>query len=81
MLHDDQSVAEVTKFLERFDEAVVVPLMQPDGGFVEDIEDAHQVGTDLGGKAYPLGFTPGEGACTAREGQVSETDLFEEGEA
>ena len=40
VLDDEDGVAEVAKALERGDEALVVALVQADGGFIEDVEDA-----------------------------------------
>ena len=53
-------------------------MVQTDGGFVEDVEDAFKAGANLGGETNSLGFTTGEGVSTAAEGQVAKADLFEE---
>src|SRR5579863_8267228 len=54
VLNDEDCVAEVAKSFESLDEAVVVPLMQADGGLVEDVEDAAQTRSDLRGQADAL---------------------------
>ncbi len=56
VLHDDDGIPGVTQALEHGDQAAVVPLMEPDRRFVQDIEDASQPGPDLGGQPDPLGL-------------------------
>jgi hypothetical protein len=60
VLDDEHSVAEVAKLDERFDQPVVVALMKTDGGLVENIENAAQLGADLRGEADALAFAAGE---------------------
>ena len=47
MLDDEHGVAEVAQALERFEQAVVVALVEADRGLVEDVEHARQAGADL----------------------------------
>ena len=54
VLDDDHGVALVAQALQGRDEAVVVALVQPDRGLVQDVEDAHEAGADLGGQADAL---------------------------
>ena len=49
------------------DEALVVALVEADGGLVEDVEDAAEAGADLGGEADALAFAAGEGGGGAVE--------------
>ena len=67
--------------LEGLDEALVVDGVEADGGFVADIEDAHEPGADLRSEADALALTAGEGAGRAVEGEVLEADVDEEPEA
>src|SRR3546814_16477367 len=60
MFHDDDGVAEVAQALERDEQAVIVALVQADGGFVEDVEDARQAAADLRGEADALGLAAGQ---------------------
>ena len=81
VLHYDDSVAEVAQALERGDETVVIALMKSDGGFVQDIQDAHEAGSDLGGEPDALRFAAGKRGCAALERQVVEPHIDEELEA
>ncbi len=54
VLDDDDRVAEITHAEERADELRVVTLMQTDRWLVEDVEHAHQAGTDLRCKSDSL---------------------------
>ena len=57
MLHHDERIPQVSQMLERRQEAVVVPLMQPDARLVQDIEHSHKPGADLRGKTDALCLT------------------------
>jgi hypothetical protein len=65
VLDDDERVAHVPQPDQGLDEAVVVALMQSDGGLVQDVQDAYEAGADLGGQADALGLAAGEGARRA----------------
>ena len=56
----------------------VVALVQPDGGFVQDVHDPHQSGTDLACQPDALCFSPGKRLRTAVERQVVEPDVHQE---
>ena len=58
VLHHDEGVADVPQVAQGGDELVVVPLVQPDAGLVQDVEDPHQGGADLGGQADALALPP-----------------------
>ncbi len=81
VLDDEDGVAEVAEVFEGGDEALVVALVEADGGFVEDVEDAAELGADLGGEADALAFAAGEGGGAAVEGEVAEAYGVEEFEA
>ena len=53
---DDQGVALVAELDEGFEKGGVVAGMEADGGLVEHVEDAAEVGAELGGEADALGF-------------------------
>ncbi|KAF5030834.1 hypothetical protein DSECCO2_634060 [anaerobic digester metagenome] len=78
VLHHDEGVPEVAEVLQGLEEFPVVPLVQPDGGLVEDIEHPREVRPDLRREAYPLRFPAREAACAPREGQVADADLLQE---
>src|ERR1035441_10149252 len=78
VLDDQDGVAQVAKFFEGLDEAVVVALVEADGGLVEDVEDAAEAGTNLGGEADALALAAGERGGVAVEGEVGEADGAEE---
>ena len=78
VLDHDQRVAEVLEPDERLDQPVVVPLVQPDAGLVEDVEHAHQTGTDLGGEPDPLRLAAGQRRRRSVEREVVETHVEQE---
>ena len=54
MFDNDDGISHVAQVFERFNQFVVVPGMEADGRFVEDIGNAHQPAPDLRGKAAPV---------------------------
>jgi len=78
---DENGVAEIAEILEGRDETLVVALMQPDGGLIEDVKDAAEARADLRGEAYALAFAAGEGCGGAVERQIAEAYSVEELEA
>src|SRR4029077_21298391 len=59
----------------------VIPLVQPDGRLVEDVEDTDQPAADLGGEPDALRFTARERIRRSAEGEVLEPDVPQEAEA
>ncbi len=57
MLDDDHCIADVAQVLQRVEQAVVVALMQADGGFVQHVEHAGEARADLRGEPDALRFT------------------------
>ena len=81
VLDDEDGVAEVAEVFEGLEEALVVALVEADGGLVEHVEDAAEAGADLRGEADALAFAAGEGGGGAVEREVVEADGVEEFEA
>ena len=74
----EQRVALVAERFERADEALVVARMQADGRFIEHIEHAGKVGSELRGEADPLGLAAGKGFRGALQREIAEADVVEE---
>ena len=80
VLHHEDRVAQVAQPLEGREQPGVVPLVEADGGLVEDVEDPHEGRADLGGEPDPLPLAAGEGAGGPVQGEVVEPHVDEEGE-
>ena len=78
MLDDNHCVADVTQVMQGFQQAVIVALVQADGGFVQYVHDACQPGADLRSEADALCFSAGKGFRRAIEGQIVESDIDQE---
>ena len=78
VLHHDDRVAQVAQPLQRADQPLVVALVQPDGGLVEDVEHTDQPAADLAGQADPLRLAAGQRAGRAGQGQVVEPHIEQE---
>ena len=81
VLDDEDGVAEIAQGFEGGDEALVIALVEADGGLVEDVEDAAEARADLGGETDALAFAAGKGGGGAVEAQVAQADRVEEFEA
>ena len=66
--------------VEGADQLGVVALVEADRGLVEDVEDADQARADLGREPDPLRLAAREGPRRARQVQVADADVLEEGE-
>ena len=67
VLDDDERVAEVAQPRQGLDQAVVVPLVQPDRRLVEDVEDADEARADLRRQPDALRLATGERASRTVE--------------
>src|SRR6476660_8618947 len=77
MFDHNHRVAEVAQALEGFEQPRIVPLVQADARFVENIKHAGQTGADLRGEPDALTFAAGQRARGAREGEIVEPDIHQ----
>ena len=66
VLHDDHTVSEIPEMFQRFQQLIVISLVQSDTRLIEDIGNPHKSGTDLGRQTDPLCLAAGKG--TGRPG-------------
>ena len=78
MLDHDDRVAQVAQALQRSQQALVVALMQADGGLVQHIEHAGQPGADLRGQPDALALAARQRARCARQRQIFQPDIVQE---
>ena len=76
VFHNDDGIADIPEMMEGFDELGVIPLMEADAGFVQNIENPHQRGTDLSRQADALGFPAGERAAVTGKGHIIEPHIL-----
>ncbi|MDT4850806.1 hypothetical protein FQZ97_849670 [compost metagenome] len=81
VLDDDDAVAEIAQVLQGADQAVVVALVQADGGFVQHVHHAGQARADLAGQADALRFPAGDGVGAAVQGQIIQAHVVQEAQA
>ena len=77
----DYRISKIAEADHCGDEAGGVGGMEADRRLVEDVDDAAQSGTELGGEFDALDFAAGKGAGGAIEREVIESDIFQECEA
>ncbi len=80
MLDHDHRVAEVAQPPQRVEQPRVVALMQADRRLVEHVEHAGQARADLRGEPDALALAARQRAGGARQRQVIEPDVAQEGE-
>ena len=78
MLHHDQSVSQVAQAVQRFQELGVVPLMQADARFVQNVQHAHEARPDLGRETDSLALAARERSRGPRERQVAQAHTAQE---
>ena len=81
MLDDDDGVADITQAFKSLQQAVIVALVQADRRFIEHVKYTCKAGADLRGQANTLGLAARECARGAREIEVVEANIHQEGEA
>ena len=78
MLDHDHRVAEIAQALQRFEQPVVVALVEADGGLVQHVEHARQARADLAGEADALALPARQRAAGPVEVEIVEPDIVEE---
>ena len=78
---DDDGVAHITKLAQDPNESVGVARMEPDGGFVEDVETAHQATAERSGEVDALAFAARKRIAEAVEREITESHFVEEAQA
>ncbi|MPN63340.1 hypothetical protein SDC9_211098 [bioreactor metagenome] len=75
MFNHQQRITGISEPFQRFQQAVVITLMQADTWLIQNIEYADQPGANLSGQSDPLSFTARQ--CTRRtvKGQVVQADV------
>ena len=81
VFHHDHGVPQVAEFLQRGQQLLVVPMMEPDRRLVEDVEHAGQLGADLGREPDALRLAARQRGGRALEREVAQPDVLEEPEA
>ena len=78
VLHDQHRVAEVAQALESIEQPRVVAGVQPDGGLIENVENANEPRAHLRGQTDALRFAAGKRAGRAVERQVVQAHVDQE---
>ena len=78
VLHHHQGVALGLQLLQRVEQHAVVARVQADGGLVQDVAHAAQVGAELRREADALRLAAGERGRGAGQREIAEPDFVEE---
>lgn len=77
MFDDDDGIPDEGEALEIGDEHIIIPWMETDRGFIEDIDDPFEASSDLCGESDTLRLSSREGIRTTSEGDIVESDTRE----
>ena len=80
VFHHNECISQIPHSFQGGKQFVIVPLVEADGRFIQNIKHPHQTGTDLGGQTDALGFTTGKGRRSPGEGQIFQAHIGKEGE-
>ena len=78
MFDDDHRVPQIAEPPQGREQPRVITLMKSDARFIENVKDARQSRTDLGGQPDSLRFPAGERPALAIEGKIIESNFDEE---
>ena len=77
VLDDKNRVPQIAQTAQRIEKLVVIPLMKADGRLIENVENAHEAGANLGCKPDSLAFAAGECPRRARKRQIGKPDRLQ----
>ena len=78
VLNNKYGITAVSKLLKRLNKTVVVSLVKADGRFVQNVENAHEAGTNLCCQANTLGFSTRKRCCCTRKREVVQANVYQE---
>ncbi len=81
VLHHHNGIALAFQFAERVEQHAVVARVQTDGGFIEDVTHAAQIGAELRGEPDALRFAAAQGRRGPVQGQIGQAHIGEEPQA
>ena len=77
VLHNDDGVVEVSQLLQDLHQALVVPRVKSDAGFVQHIQRIHQRGSQGRSQGNTLNLTTGQGPRLPIQCQIPQTHVQE----
>ena len=81
MLHHHQRVAQIPQSNQGVEQAVVIPLMQADAGFIQHVQHPGEAGSDLGCQADALRLAAGQGHRRSVKTEVIQPHIQQETQA
>ena len=75
VLHHNNGIAQVAKFLQTVEQTFVVALVQTDARLIEDIEHVDQLATNLSSQTDALALTSRERSRLAVEREIIESHI------
>ncbi len=73
----NHSIALIPQVFQRHQQPPVVPLMQPNRGFIQHIQHPRKTGPDLAGQPDPLALAARKRAGISRQRQVIQPDVHQ----
>jgi hypothetical protein len=77
VLHHEHGIAQIPQALERFEQAIIVALVQADARFIQDVEHAHQPRANLRGQPDALRLAATQRPALAIQREIAQADILE----
>ena len=81
MFYHDHGIPKIPQVLQRIQQLVIVPLMQPYTGLVQNIADSYQSRTNLGSQADALRFTSGQRSSRPGQRQILQSHIHQKADS
>ena len=79
MLHHHQGISQIPQISQGVNKPLVVPLVQANGGLIQNIQNTHETGTNLSGKTNTLGLTARKSGSLTLQGKVIQAHVLHKG--
>ena len=77
MFYHNEGVPDIPQVLQCFQQFVIIPLMETNTGFIQNIHNPYQTGANLCSKTDSLGFAAGKSACCPGQCKIIQTNIHQ----
>ncbi len=81
MFHNNKGIAQIPELPQSAQKLFVVPLVQADAWFIQDIQNAHKTGADLGGEPDTLALAAGKRSRGPGQREISQANALQKSQS
>ncbi len=81
VFHDDNRVAQIAEVFQRFDQLYIIACMESDARFIQNIEYAHELSTNLCSQPDALGLSSAQGPQRPVEMEIIQSNVQQKAHA